>query len=79
MRCLCGPTAPFRGRSAMDDLLPFNVIVSDDRAVLIDWEYGGILPYPSSFARLIAHGEEAEDSLFHMTREDRGLRYRSLL
>ena len=54
-----------------DDLLPFNVIVSDDRAVLIDWEYGGILPYPSSFARLIAHGEEAEDALFHMTREDR--------
>ena len=54
-----------------DDLLPFNILVSDDRAVLIDWEYAGILPYPTSFARLIAHGEEAEDALFHMTRADR--------
>ena len=41
-----------------DDLLPFNVLVSPDRAVLIDWEYAGLLPYPTSFARLIAHGED---------------------
>lgn len=39
-----------------DDLLPFNVLVSEDRAVLIDWEFAGILPSPASFARLIAHG-----------------------
>lgn len=55
-----------------DDLLPFNVIASDRRAVLIDWECGGILPYPSSFARLIAHGEEDEGALFYLRREDRG-------
>lgn len=54
-----------------DDLLPFNVIASDHRAVLIDWEYGGILPYPTAFARLIAHGEDTEDALFFMTPEDR--------
>ena len=54
-----------------DDLLPFNVIASDHRAVLIDWECGGILPYPTSFARLIAHGEDTEDALFFMTPEDR--------
>lgn len=54
-----------------DDLLPFNVIVSDQRAVLIDWECGGILPYPTSFARLIAHGEDTEDALFYTTPEDR--------
>ena len=54
-----------------DDLLPFNIIVSDDKAVLIDWEYGGILPYPISFARLIAHGEDAEGALFYMTQDDR--------
>lgn len=54
-----------------DDLLPFNVIISEHRAVLIDWEYGGILPYPASFARLIAHGEEVEDAFFHLTQEDR--------
>lgn len=54
-----------------DDLLPFNVIVSARRAVLIDWECGGILPYPASFARLIAHGEEREDALFFMKSEDK--------
>ncbi len=32
-----------------DDLLPFNVIVSDDRAVLIDWEYGGHPALPLVF------------------------------
>lgn len=49
-----------------DDLLPFNVIISADRAVLIDWEAGGILPYPASFARLVAHGR-AHGELFRMT------------
>lgn len=54
-----------------NDLLPFNVLVPGDRAVLIDWEYAGILPYPASFARLIAHGEEDDGALFYLTREDR--------
>ncbi len=54
-----------------DDLLPFNIIVSDHRAVLIDWECGGILPYPVAFARLIAFGEETEDTFFYMTRADK--------
>ena len=59
-RCLCH-----------DDLLPFNVILSSDRAVLIDWEVGGILPYPTSLARLIAHGEEKEDAFFYLKESDR--------
>lgn len=54
-----------------DDLLPFNVVASDHRGVLIDWEYGGILPYPACFARLIAHGEEQEGAFFYLTRADR--------
>lgn len=54
-----------------DDLLPFNVIVNADRAVLIDWEYAGILPYPAPLARLIAHGEPHADAFFFMTDEDR--------
>ena len=53
-----------------DDLLPINVIVGE-RAVLIDWEYGGVLPYPSSFARLIAHGREKADAYLYMTDADR--------
>ena len=54
-----------------DDLLPINVLANDERAVFIDWEYGGVLPYLSAFARLIAHGREDKDYYFHMTAEDR--------
>ena len=54
-----------------DDLLPFNIIASDQKAFLIDWESGGILPYPTSFARLIAHTEENIDALFYMTQADK--------
>ena len=54
-----------------DDLLPFNIIASDERAVLIDWECGGVLPYPTSIARLIAHAEEDQDALFYMTEADK--------
>ncbi len=53
-----------------EDLLPINVLVGE-RAVLIDWEYGGVLPYLSSFARLIAHGREDEGAYFHITEENR--------
>ena len=53
-----------------DDLLPLNLLIGE-RAVLIDWEYGGLLPYPASFARLIAHGREENGAFFYMTQEDR--------
>lgn len=54
-----------------DDLLPFNVLVSFDGACLIDWELGGILPYPVSLARLIAHCEECDGAPFYMSGEDK--------
>ena len=54
-----------------DDLLPFNVLVNETEAVLIDWECAGILPYPVCFARLIAHAEDSEDALFHLTEENK--------
>ncbi len=54
-----------------DDLLPFNVLISGARAVLIDWEEAGILPYPTSLARLIAHGEEGESAFFYMSDADK--------
>ncbi|MBR5947987.1 MAG: aminoglycoside phosphotransferase family protein [Clostridia bacterium] len=53
-----------------DDLLPFNLLVGE-RAVLFDWEYGGMLPYPSSLARLIAHSTEDGDAFFYMKDADR--------
>ena len=54
-----------------DDLLPFNVLASDTRAVFIDWEVGGMLPYPTSLARLIAHAVEDESAFFYMKNEDK--------
>ena len=54
-----------------DDLLPFNIIVNEKSASLIDWEYAGILPYLTSIARLLAHTEENENALFYMTNEDK--------
>ena len=60
-----------------DDLLPFNVISNEYKAFLIDWEHCGILPYPTSFARLIAHSDDNLDSLFYMSKEDKkfGINY----
>lgn len=54
-----------------DDLLPFNVLVAPEGARLIDWEFGGILPYPTSLARLLAHGSEDDTQLFVMQESDR--------
>ncbi len=54
-----------------DDLLPFNVLAGEDRGVILDWEVGGILPYPGPIARLLAFGEEQEGALFYMTEADR--------
>ena len=53
-----------------DDLLPFNVLVNGARAVIIDWEYAGILPYPLSLARLLAHAGE-ENCFFKMREKDK--------
>lgn len=54
-----------------DDLLPFNVIIESNRAVLLDWEYAGLLPYPCALARLLAFGEEEPHWMFHLTAADR--------
>ena len=54
-----------------DDLLPFNILVSENSATIIDWEFAGILPYPTSIARLIAHSEENDSAFFYMKDEDK--------
>ena len=53
-----------------DDLLPFNLRISDTGATIIDWECAGMLPYPTSLARLLAHGDE-DSELFRMSDADR--------
>ena len=54
-----------------DDLLPFNLIVSDSRAVFIDWEEAGVLPYPAMLSRLLFHGSEHGETPFFMTAADK--------
>ncbi|MBR3130324.1 MAG: phosphotransferase, partial [Clostridia bacterium] len=54
-----------------NDFLPFNVIVGTERTAFIDWEYGGILPYPAMLARLLAHASEHGETPFFMTQQDR--------
>ena len=54
-----------------DDLLPFNLIVGDERAVFIDWEEAGVLPYPAMLARLLSHGSEHGETPFFLTAADK--------
>lgn len=54
-----------------NDFLPFNVIVGTECTAFIDWEYGGILPYPAMLARLLAHTSEHGETPFFMTQQDR--------
>lgn len=67
--CRFMPKSP--GPCATMTYCPSMCFCSRDRAVLIDWEYALILPYPTSLARLIAHGEEDENAFFHMTQADK--------
>ena len=52
------------------DFLPFNLIIGSERVVFIDWEYGGILPYPVMLARLLAHTSTNGETPFYMSPED---------
>ena len=53
-----------------EDLLPFNVLINNERVCFIDLEVGGILPYPTMIARLIAFTEEDDNALFYLKKED---------
>ena len=53
-----------------EDLLPFNVLSKKDRVCFIDLEVGGILPYPTMLARLIAHTSDDKKAMFYLSKED---------
>ncbi len=50
------------------DFIPFNGLYSNGKVIIIDWEYGGLLPYSLDVARIIAHGTENSDP-FYITPE----------
>lgn len=75
----CRFMAKSPGPCATMTFCPSMCFCSGDRAVLIDWEYALILPYPTSLARLIAHGEEDENAFFHMTQLTGNLPFNPIL
>lgn len=51
------------------DFLQFNAIFRDGRVTLVDWAFGGIMPYSLDIARMIAHGTlDRRTFPFYMTR-----------
>ena len=53
-----------------EDLLPFNTLINDKNVHFIDLEVGGVLPYPTMLARLIAHTKDNKDAMFYLSKED---------
>jgi len=52
------------------DFLQYNALFDGERVVLIDWAFGGEMPYSLDLARLIAHGSEKREAFpFFMTEE----------
>lgn len=54
------------------DFLQFNAIEAGGRVYVIDWGFGGIMPYSLDIARFIAHGTENRATFpFYMTVEQK--------
>lgn len=54
------------------DFLQFNTVMKDDRVFVIDWGFGGIMPYSLDIARFIAHGTEDKATFpFYMNGEQK--------
>lgn len=45
------------------DFIQFNAVMRGGRAYMLDWAFGGVMPYALDAARLIAHGTEQPDPL----------------
>lgn len=56
------------------DFLQLNAVNHQGRVYLIDWGFGGILPYSLDIARFIAHGTENRDTFpIYMNDRQKGL------
>ena len=52
---------------ANGDLVPINCIYDGRRVCVIDWEYGGFMPYALDVGRFLAHSGEASVFPYRMT------------
>lgn len=56
------------------DFLQFNTVNHNGTVCVIDWGFGGIMPYSLDIARFIAHGTEDRATFpFYMTEAQKGL------
>ncbi len=55
------------------DFVPINCIYTGERVYIIDWEYGGFMPYALDIARFIAHSGEEESDIYRLTAAQRKL------
>ena len=56
------------------DFLQFNAVVKEDKVAIIDWGFGGIMPYSLDIARFIAHATEDRATFpFYMNRYQKDL------
>lgn len=56
------------------DFLQYNAIYKDNKVTIIDWAFGGIMPYTLDIARMITHGNENRYPFpYYMTDEYRKL------
>lgn len=56
------------------DFLQFNAVRADGRVVIIDWGFGGIMPYALDIARFLAHATEDRSTFpFYMNRRQKEL------
>lgn len=56
------------------DFLEFNVLHSNDDIIIIDWGFGGMMPYSLDIARFIAHATETRSTFpFYMSKEQKSL------
>ncbi len=56
------------------DFLQFNVIYRESKVFVIDWGFGGIMPYPLDIARFIAHATEDRATFpFYMNQKQKEL------
>ena len=58
---------------ANGDLVPINCIYDGRRVRIIDWEYGGFMPYALDIGRFLAHSGEASVFPYRMTPAQKAL------